>query len=309
MGTLESATSAVIAAPSLPEPREIDVAGINTRYYDIGDGPETIIFIYGGSFGVPDATSSAYAWNMNVRALAQKYRVIAFDKLGQGYTDVPLRDEDYTMGAVVRHVCAFMDALKLPASHLVGHSRGGFVATRVALERPDLTRSLSIVTSGTLGPGVGTNEVVLASPPHAPLTREAVRWVYSNYCYKPSTVTEDWVDVVMDVLQQPNYQKGVAKIVGEQLGIRLFLPDLARMKRETLTWLNEGRLQRPVQIIWGFNDRTVVVERGMELFNILAAHERRVTLNLFNQSGHFPYREHPERFNALLDRFVDLYKA
>lgn len=298
-----------ISDTSLPEPREINVSGIRTRYYDIGKGPETIVFIYGGNFGGSDSASSAYAWNLNIRALAEKHRVVAFDKIGQGYTDAPLRDEDYTMGAVVRHIIGLIEALKLPPAHLVGHSRGGFAATRVALERPDLVRSLTIVASGTLSPGVGTNEVTLASPPFPPFTRESARWVYENYCFKPETVTDDWIDVVVDILKQPSYLAGVRKMVDEQLGIRLFLPDLTRMKRETLTWINEGRLQRPTQIVWGFNDRTVMMERGMELFSMIGAHERRVTLNVFNESGHFPYREHRERFNALLDHFVTLYKA
>jgi len=294
---------------SLPEAREINVSGIRTRYYDIGSGPETIVFIYGGNFGGSDSASSAYAWNLNIRALARNHRVIAFDKIGQGYTDAPQRDEDYTMGAVVRHIIGLIEALKLPQAHLVGHSRGGFAATRVGLERPDLVRSLTIVASGTLSPGVGTNEVTLASPPFPPFTRESARWVYENYCFKPETVTDDWIDVVVDILKQPSYLAGVRKMVDEQLGIRLFLPDLTRMKRETLTWINEGRLQRPTQIVWGFNDRTVMMERGMELFSMIGAHERRVTLNVFNESGHFPYREHRERFNALLDHFVKLYKA
>lgn len=294
---------------SLPPAREINVNGISTRYYDVGEGAETVVFVYGGNFGAPDATSSAFTWNLNIHPLAKKHRVIAFDKLGQGYTDVPLKDEDYTMGAVVQHIIGLLDALKLSAVHLVGHSRGGFAATRVALERHDLVRSLTIVSSGTLSPGVGTNEVVLASPPYPALTREAARWVYANYCYKAETVTEDWVDAVMDVLHQPNYQKGVKKFVNDQLGVKLFLPDLARMKRETLTWLSEGRLQRPTQLIWGFNDRTVVHERGMQLFDILSAHERRTTFHTFNEAGHFPFREHPDRFNTLLTRFVDLYKA
>ncbi len=308
-----AATASVAASPdmppALPAPRDIDVGGVRTRYYDVGTGPETIVFVYGGNFGGADSASSAYAWNLNVADLARNHRVVAFDKLGQGYTDAPLRDEDYTMGAVVRHVGDLIETLGLPPVHIVGHSRGGFAATRLTLERPQLIRSVTIVSSGTLSPGVGTNEVVLAAPPYQPFTRESARWVYENYCFKPETVTDDWIDVVQDVLRQPSYLAGVKKMVDEQLGLRLFLPDLARLKRETLTWIAEGRLQRPVQVVWGYNDRTVVVDRGLELFNMIAAHERRVSLNVFNESGHFPYREHAARFNALLDRFVDLYKA
>lgn len=293
----------------LPPRRRIDVSGISTAYHEAGEGPETLVFIYGGNFGGADSASSAYAWNMQIAPLAKRFRVIVPDKIGQGFTDPPLRNEDYTMGAVVAHIRDFLVAMKLPPVHIVGHSRGGFASARLAMERPDLVRSLTIVTSGTLSPGVGTNEVVLARPPHPPFTRESARWVYENYCFRKEVVTEAWIDVVMETLADPNYRRGVDKVVGEGLGASLFLPDLARYKRETLTWIDEGRLQRPTQVIWGFNDRTALVERGMELFERIARHERRTTFNVFNEAGHFVYREHPERFNALLAGFVDLHSA
>ncbi len=58
------------------------------------------------------------------------HNVIAFDKLGQGYTDNPKSDADYTMHAIVQHAIAFLDKLGKKPYHLVGHSRGGYVVTR-----------------------------------------------------------------------------------------------------------------------------------------------------------------------------------
>lgn len=304
-----SASNPSAPAGAFPTRQYVDVEGVRTAYHDLGSGKETVVFIYGGNFGGSEAASSASVWDMNAVPLSARYRVVVPDKIGQGYTDVPKRDEDYVMSRVVRHIADFIRTLGLAPVHIVGHSRGGFASARLAMECPELVRSLTIVSSGTLSPGVGTNEVTLASPPFPPYTRESARWVYENYCYKPGTVTEEWLDVVMDVLAQPEYRKGVAKMVDEKLGARLFLTDLARYKRETLAWINEGRLQRPTQIVWGFNDRTVVAERGVEMFNMISAHERRTTLNIINEAGHFVYREHPERFNALLDSFVASHSA
>lgn len=285
----------------MPEGRWIDVDGVRTRYFEAGAG-DPLVFIYGGNFGTRDSASNAYTWNLQLAPLGQRYRAIAFDKLGQGETGNP-KDDDYTMQAVVRHAAAFLRALNLPPVHLVGHSRGGYAATRLALDHPDLVRSLTIVNSGSLGPGVGTNEVVLSRPPHPRGSRECVRWVYENYSYSKAVVTEDWVDAVMATLALPKYQESVKKMEGERLGARLFLPRLAREKRETLQWLAEGKLQRPVQVVWGYDDRTAVIERGVELFNLLARREPRAQLHVINQAGHFPFREHPARFNALLSRF------
>ena len=291
----------MVATP-LPEPRTIEVDGISTRYYEAGSG-EPMVLVYGGNFGTSDSGSSAYTWSQNWRALAQHHRVIIPDKLGQGHTDNP-KNDDYTMRAVVQHLAGFLDAMNLPPVHIVGHSRGGYAAARLTLEHHDRVRSLSLVNSGTLSPGVGTNEVVLARSPFPKYTAECVRWVYQNYSFNADVVTDEWVNAVLEVLAQPKYRESVRKVEGEMLGIRLFLPELAREKRETLQWLAEGRLQRPTQIIWGFDDRTATLDRGLELFRILAQHERRTQLHVINQSGHFPFREHPQRFNALLSRFT-----
>lgn len=293
----------------MPPGQWVDVEQVRTRYFEVGSG-EPVVFIYGGNFGMADGASSAYTWNLNLQPLADAgYRAIAFDKLGQGETGNPLRDQDYTMQAVVDHAAGFLRALDLPPVHLVGHSRGGYAATRLTLQHQALVRTLTIVNSGTLSPGVGTNEVVLCNPPHPRGSREAVRWVYENYSHDPGVVTDAWVDAVMRILDLGKYRETVVKMAGEGLAERVFLPELARQKRETLRWLDEGRLQRPVQIVWGYNDRTAVLERGMELFRAVSRHQRDALFHIINASGHFPFREHPDQFNALLARFFDLQRA
>jgi pimeloyl-ACP methyl ester carboxylesterase len=291
----------------LPPAKTMTVDGVETSYHVAGSG-EPIVFIYGGNFGSADSAPSAHAWNLNFVPLSERFQVVAFDKIGQGYTGNPLRDEDYSMAAVTRHAAAFITAMKLPPIHVVGHSRGAFCAVRIALEYPHLVRSCTIVSSGTLSPRVGTNDVALAKCPYPPFTRESARWIYEGYSPDPRVVTDDWIERVYDVLQLPKYRESVKKMVDEQLGQRVFIPQLAKQKRETLHWLREGRLQRPTQIIFGRNDPTVAVEGAFDLFEMIGAHQRRTEMHIFNKAGHFSYREHPERFNALLGGFVGLVK-
>jgi pimeloyl-ACP methyl ester carboxylesterase len=295
-------------AGELPAPRWVDVDGIRTRYFELGAG-RPVVFIYGGNFGSPDSASSAPIWAPNMIPLSAGFRVIAFDKLGQGHTDNPKTDDDYTMAAVVRHAAGFLKALGLTDVNLVGHSRGGYAAARLTLENQHLVRTLTIVNSGTLSPRVGTNDVVLSAGPHPSFSRESAQWIYERYCFRKASVTADWIDASYEVLSLPKYRASVRKMEDEHLKTRLFFPRLARDKRETMAWLAEGRLQRPTQIFWGLNDRTANVEGALDLMSTVAAHERRTTLHVFNEAGHFPYREHPERFNAQLARFISLHAA
>jgi pimeloyl-ACP methyl ester carboxylesterase len=308
MNIQDAATRKPQGRMPLPPAQTIDIEGVHTIYHRAGAG-EPIVFIYGGNFGTPDSASSAPVWNLNFVPLSKRFDVIALDKLGQGHTGNPLRIEDYTMAAVVRHAAALIKALQLSPAHLVGHSRGGFAATRIALEYPQLVRSLTIVSSGTLSPRVSTNEVALAKVPYPSYTRESARWIYEGYSYDPKKVTDDWIENVFEILSLPKYRESVKKMVDEQAGSRFFAPQLAKQKRETLNWLREGGLQRPTQIIFGRNDPTVAVEGAFDIFNLIGAHQRRTEVHIINQAGHFSYREHPERFNALLGGFVDLVSS
>ena len=85
--------------------------------------------------------------------LAERYRVIAMHKLGQGYTGNPKSNADYTMAATVKHAAGLLQALRLNNVHVIGHSRGGYVVARLTLDHPELVRSCTIIDSGTLAPG------------------------------------------------------------------------------------------------------------------------------------------------------------
>ena len=136
----------------MENPKYVTVNGIKTRYFDEGAG-EPLILFHGGSFGNTDNVDLADNWDRNWSWFLKSFHVYAPDKLGQGFTELPQRDDDYTMAAVVQHAYDFIQKMGLKKVHLVGHSRGGFLVTRLALEYPELVQTLVIVDSGTLAPG------------------------------------------------------------------------------------------------------------------------------------------------------------
>lgn len=279
----------------------LDVGGVPTRYFDAGSGP-IILFVTGGHFGNPIATSPVESWDRNFSALAARHRVIAVEKLGQGETGNPLND-DYTMQAVAAHLGQVLDALDLRDVHLVGQSAGAMPVLVLARDKPERVRSCTLINSSTLAPGVGMTDVNLAGCPHPPYTRESQRWVFERSAYDPAQVTDDFVEAGYRILCLPKYREAVDAM---QNGLKtsLFQPRLAVLKNEILHWLAQGGLKRPTQVIWGCDDRTASPERGMELFHLIAAHEPQTTLHLVNRAGHHPFREHAEHFNHMLHNFV-----
>ncbi len=90
----------------------LDVDGIRTRYFEAGSGP-TVILFHGGHFGSHDAADCAEDWSLNFDGLAKWFHVIAVDRIGQGFTDNPKRDDDYTYAAVIDHAYRFIKTLGL----------------------------------------------------------------------------------------------------------------------------------------------------------------------------------------------------
>ena len=281
----------------------VDVDGIDTRYFEKGSG-ETVVLFHGGNFGSHHGADCAADWNLNFDRLAEECRVIAVDKIGQGYTDNPETNDDYTMARVVSHGLGFLDALDLHDCHIVGHSRGAYLTCRMTLKNPARIKSNIMVDTNTLGPGQGRNHIVFTDTPKPYLSRDSQRWVMENYSWNPKIVTEDWLDELMRVAALPKYLESVRKMLDEGLADRVFLPQLGREKRDTFDRLMSAGTKRPNLIVWGLNDPTATIDQGFGLYEIMVHKEPRTEMHVFNHSGHFSYREHPEAFNRLILDYV-----
>ena len=285
------------------EERFVDVDGVRTRYFDQGRGP-TLVLIHGGHFGATTSADAAEDWDLNFDGLAQWARVIAFDKLGQGHTDNPRVDDDYTMAAVVRHAAATLRALGVENAHLIGHSRGGYVACRTTVDHPGLVATCTIVNSNTCAPGTGRNEYVFANNPEPRLSRAAQRWVLERYSYDPAHIGEEWLDVLVRIAERAEYRQAVAKMIDEGFQWTRFLPGLLADKEEMFRILGARGIQRPVLLVWSRNDETVSHAQTEALYRILAEKERRARWQVFDRAAHFSYREHSKRFNEVIKSFV-----
>ena len=288
----------------LSQAKFIDVDGIRTRYFEKGSGPN-VVLLHGGDFGSLDSADCAADWNLNFDGLAEHCHVVAIDKIGHGETDNPRSDDDYTMQAITDHALRCLEVLDLGECHIIGHSRGAYLTCRMTLEDPSRIASNIMVDTGTLGPGQVRNHIVFADKPGPYLSRESQRWVLEHYSYHSSCVTEDWVDELVRISQLPKYAEAAEKINAGGLLDTLFSPHLGRQKAETFDILLSRGTNRPNLLIWGANDPTATLDQGFALFEMLAEKEKRTDMHIFNQAGHFSYREHPEAFNRLIVDYVN----
>src|SRR3954454_22850599 len=94
----------------------IDAGGVKTNYLEAGEGPP-VILIHGSGPGV-----TAYAnWRLVMPALAERFRVLAPDMVGFGFTE-RRADVTFSLDTWANQVLAFMDSLGSSSASLVGNS-------------------------------------------------------------------------------------------------------------------------------------------------------------------------------------------
>lgn len=77
------------------------------------------------------------------------YGVIRFDNRDAGLST--WMDGEYTLDDMAADAASLLDALEIPAAHVVGASMGGFIAQLVALNHPERVLSLTSIMSGPNG--------------------------------------------------------------------------------------------------------------------------------------------------------------
>lgn len=87
---------------------------------------------------------SANYWGPNIAALAEHYRVIAYDHRGTGRSDRALPNV-VTVDDFADDLLALIDALSVERVHVVGHAAGGVTGTALARKAADRVGKLVVV--------------------------------------------------------------------------------------------------------------------------------------------------------------------
>jgi 2-hydroxy-6-oxonona-2,4-dienedioate hydrolase len=290
--------------------------GIPTRYYDVGSGTPLVLLHGAGWRG----ESSGNTFVPVFPYLSRHYRVIAPDKLASGLTGNPKSPEGYTQDAQVEHMSAFIRDLDLGDEVLVlGQSRGGYLATRMALENQDIVKQLAIVDSATLAPEVGDFEERRRrlfrgqgmdgkdmSDPDS--VRAGVRVQHERLSFSYDHITDDFIDAKV-YMESTDKSRETVRVMDEQGGNEIFLASLSVQKEDTLRRLEAGELDMPVLIYWGADDPSAILEQGQALFQIMRKNNDRTRMLVANRAGHFHYREHPEEFSYNVRNFFEFWRA
>ena len=141
-----------------------------TLAYELSGAGDPLVLVAGT--GYPGATWPPAV----VQALAARHTVLTFDHRGTGGT--PPGRERYSTRGFATDAVDLLDALGLPAAHVVGHSMGGRVAQWMALDHPERVRSLVLAATGP-GQFSADRPVTRGIPVHTAL--ELIELGYAGY--------------------------------------------------------------------------------------------------------------------------------
>src|SRR5919107_571731 len=294
MTSLQSLHSSPVRStmPKSLEVQYLTIHGHQRAFYKAGSGP-ALLLLHG--LGCNHTT-----WAPVVAALARRYTVIAPDLLGHGLSDKPRAD--YSVGGYANGMRDLLTCLGIDKVTVVGHSFGGGVAMQFAYQFPERTERLVLVASGGLGPEVTPVIRAITTPGFeyvmAPLTLPGVRHVVSAAMrgLKRTGVKEfrdfDEVAAIYESFQEPEARLAIAHVtraVVDWRGQIVTMADRAYLTEEM-----------PLCVIWGEDDRVIPASHA-GLAEALAPGAR---IEVIANAGHFPHKDHPERFVRIVNDFV-----
>jgi pyruvate dehydrogenase E2 component (dihydrolipoamide acetyltransferase) len=226
-----------------PEPETVEVGGRSIRYLKHGEGGEAVILLHG--FG-----GDLNNWLFNQEPLADGRTVYALDFPGHGGST---KETVGSLEELAEVVSRFMEALGLDRAHLVGHSMGGAVASKLALTEPEKVASLVLIASAGLGEEINEEyiEGFIAAE-----RRKEMKSVLQMLFADPKLVTRDLVNEVL------KYKR----LDGVDESLRVLADGVfpgGKQKEVLARELAESEV--PVLVIWGGEDRVLPVEHAGSL--------------------------------------------
>lgn len=275
-----------------PVGRFITVDGVRLHYIDKGKG-DVVTLIHGNLTLAEDFILSGI-----VDKLAERYRVIVFDRPGFGYSERPHRV--WTPSAYAELLEKAFSQLGVDRVTIVTHSFASLIALDLALQHPSRVKGLVLIggyfypTAGadvfmmsfTAIPGLGDLMRYTISPPMTRIFLPGVlRWLFS-----PAPVTERFEHGF------PNsFAARPVQIGAEAEDSALMVPSAMKLQERY------RELKLPIVLIVGDGDKMVDFDRQSKRFHEEVPQSELVVVP---GAGHMVHHNAPDKVVSAVDRIA-----
>ncbi|CAJ1927347.1 unnamed protein product [Cylindrotheca closterium] len=272
------------------------------NYIEMGDSSKPALVLIHG-FG-----ASSYHWRYNIPALARKYHVFAFCKLGFGLSSKPI--VEYSADVWRDQTVDFLkDVVQKPAT-LAGNSLGGYTSlytaateeakslvngvillngagrfrdSRMEEEPKEPNSIIKAIQTGFLRFIIGASFVITKQPARI---EQVLRQVYPN---NDKNVDQELVESIRFPAEDPNASEVFYRVITKNgSGSTVYVDDLLK------------KMDCPLLLCWGENDPWIRPQAADKVQQIYPKSQR-VSIN----AGHCPHDEDPEAVNSAIIDFMD----
>lgn len=243
--------------------------GIDLYFERTGSGPERLL-IHG-------LGGDARMWGALTPLLQEHCTVIALDLRGSGRSAKP--DIPYTMTMFAEDTAAFIETVCTQPVHVLGFSLGGCIAMQLAMLRPELVHSLTLVSTlpswhAPFPPSPEVKEILARTDMTAETLSAVYRMAFGPK-YRQHKPVEEYIRLRLeDTMPQP---------------IKAYLHQLHALKDFDIR-SGISRIDIPTHILAGLIDTIVPKENAQWL----SQHLQGSTLTLLEDIGHMFPLEAPE---------------
>jgi len=275
----------------------IEAEGIRVFYREAGPPDAPVVLLL---HGFP---TSSFQYRELIPRLADRYRIIAPDLPGFGFTEVPAgRPYRYTFDALAGTILAFTDALELKRYALYVFDYGAPTGFRVAMVRPERVMAIVSQNGNAYEEGLGDAWAPIRRYWENPSTenRETVRQALN-----PEGLRWQWVVGAPDpnAIAPEVYTLDAAMIArpgNMDIQLDLFLDYANNVKLYPAFQEYFRKHKPPMLAIWGKND-PFFVPAGAKAF---ARDNPNAAVRLLD-TGHFALETHVEEIATAMRHFLE----
>lgn len=264
----------------------VNAGGLQTRFIEAGPPEKPPLIMLHGTAG---------SWEnfcLNIAAHAEHFHCFAFDMIGSGLTDKP--DFDYETQHYVKHLCDFMDAMRIDRASVIGLSLGARVASRFAIDHPERIDKLILLSATAYFPAreiqkdIGASRSMAAQNP----TWENVRDIFKGLVHDEASIPDDLVALRLAIYSRPEMKKAMSHILA------LLEPQV--YNRNRIPDDDWRRIEAPTLIVAAVDHNDVFLETARVISKLIP----NAQVFEVQRASHWPQLEAPELFNARSVEFL-----
>ena len=253
--------------------KKININGYEINYLQLGNSnSKNILLIHG--FG-----GDLNNWMFNQEELSKDFNVFSLDLPGHGLSSKNF--EEITISNLSETIVEFCKSNNIEKVNLIGHSLGGGIALKCAIDYSDLVESLTLISPIGLGKEIESSylEGFISADSRRELKTELEKLYFDS-----SIITRDLVNEVLKI----------KRIDGSTNSLELIKNEIVNNGNQKNNFIKDiNSLTMAVLVIWGNEDKIIPKEHTNNIY-------QKISVKIIEECGHMAHIEKARDVNQLI---------